>query len=211
MAKKAIGSSELMMYVKTTLLGVILAVASYYYITWLKIPNPLNKSVADTSIILIGLSMMLASVCYFWNFFDRFIVYRKQLGVIGVLFGFVHMYLSFGALQRLFLFETWQKSIPWAPLTGFLAAVIFLVMLIVSPGFIAQKIGGHLWRGILRFGHIAVALIWLHVYFLKFGYILKWYNEGMKTLPSSSVIVLVFMTLVMVLRIALWASLAKKK
>lgn len=210
MAKKPAVSSELVMYMQTTVLGIILAVASFYYISWLKIPNPLNKAFADTSIYLIGFSMALASVCYFWNLFDRFITYRKQLGVVGFVFGLIHIYLSFGVLQKLFMFETWQKAVPWGPFTGAIATVIFFVMTLATPSVVAKKLGGQLWRSILRFGHVAVALIWLHVYFLKFGYILKWYNEGMKTFPSSSAIVLAFMTIVIVLRVALGVALAKK-
>lgn len=211
MATKSVVSSDLKMYIQTLFLGFVLFVASYYYIIWLKIPNPLNKAVADTSMYLIGLSMMLASLCYFWNIFDRFITYRKHLGLVGVLFGFTHIYLSLGVLQKLFVAETWQKGVPWGPFTGALAAVIFIIMTLVSPGAIAQIIGGHLWRIILRFGHVAVVLIWLHVYFLKWGYIVKWYNEGMKSFPSTSLIVLGFMTIVIVLRIALSIALAKKK
>lgn len=211
MATKPVVSSDLKMYIQTTFLGIFLFVASYYYITWLKIPNPLNKAVADTSILLIGFSMMLASLCYFWNVFDRFITYRKHLGLVGFLFGLAHIYLSSGALQKLFIAETWQKGVPWGPFTGAIAAVIFIVMALVSPGAVAKVIGGHLWRTILRFGHVAIALIWLHVYFLKWGYIVKWYNEGMKTFPSTSLIVLGFMTIVILLRITLSIALAKKK
>lgn len=211
MGKKPATTSEWMMYIQTIILGGIIAFASHSYISWLKIPNPLNKSIADTSIYLIGLSMALASVCYFWNVFDRFITYRKQLGIVGLGFGLVHIYLSSSALQKLFSPTVWQQGIPWGPFTGALATLIFLVMAFVSPGIVAQKIGGKAWRTILRMGHIAVALIWLHVYFLKFGYIAKWYAGGMKTLPSSSLLVLIFMSLVIVLRLALWIALAKKK
>ncbi|HKY73761.1 MAG TPA: hypothetical protein VJ246_00410 [Patescibacteria group bacterium] len=211
MIKSSTTSSDFIMYVRVAILGAVFAVASYYYITWLKIPNPLNKALADTSIYLIGLSMVMASVCYFWNLFDRFIVYRKHLGIVGFLVGIAHIYLSYGFLKTLFLLETWQKGAVWPQLTGLLAAAIFLVMTLISPAAVAAKIGGPLWRIILRFGHVAVILIWLHVYLLKFARIQQWYAGGMKTPPSSSVLVLIFMTIVIVLRVALWIALARKK
>lgn len=209
--KPATATSDNMMYVQTIVLGIIFAVALYYYTVWLKIPNPLNKSVADTSIILIGLSMTMASVCYFWNIFDRFIVYRKHLGIIGLLFGIAHIYLSFGFLQKLFVLETWKNGAMWPQLTGLLAALIFIVMALISPSAIAEKIGGKLWRRVLQFGHVGVVLIWLHVYLLKFGRIMQWYTGGMKTPPSASAIILAFMTIVIVLRVALWVALLRKK
>ncbi|MBI5151766.1 MAG: hypothetical protein HZA34_04320 [Candidatus Pacebacteria bacterium] len=202
--------TDLFQYIHVFLFSVVLLAVSYWYISWLKIPNPLNKSFADTSIYLIGLSMVLASVCYFWNVFDRFIVYRKHLGIVGFAFGLMHVYLSFGALQKLFIVQTWQKGAMWPALTGAMALVIFVVMAFVTPSVVAEKLGGKIWRSILQLGHLGVVLIWLHVYFLKFGYILKWYNEGMKTLPSSSLIVLMFMTVVIGLRTALWIVLKKK-
>lgn len=203
--------TDLFQYIHVFLFGIVLFALSYWYISWLNIPNPLNKSFADTSIYLIGFSMALASVCYFWNVFDRFIVYRKHLGMLGFIFGLVHVYLSFGALQRLFIVQTWQKGAMWPSLTGAIALVIFSVMASVSPSVVAQKLGGKIWRSILQLGHLGVLLIWFHVYFLKFGYILKWYNEGMKTPPSSSLIVLIFMTIVIGLRTALWIVLKKKR
>jgi DMSO/TMAO reductase YedYZ heme-binding membrane subunit len=199
------------MYLKVTGFGLLIFGLFYSYTAWLAIPGTLNKTVADTAIFLIGLSMLLSSLCYFWNIFDPLIRYRKHLGLIGFAFGLLHIGLSFPALQSLFLSETWEKNAMWPALTGLLATLIFAAMALISNSRMAILLGGKWWRYILRTGYIAVILVWLHVVLLKSSRWLTWYEEGMKTLPSLSLLISLFMLWVIAMRIALWLALRKKK
>ena len=208
--KKATPLSESNRYGRATIFGLVIWGALYGYITWLGIPGVLNKATADASIILIGLSMLLTSLCYFWDFWDSYIIYRKHLGLVGFAFGLTHVGLSMGALEKLFLAETWHSGQYWAPLTGAVALVIFTIMALISNRYATTVLGGATWRKLLRTGYIAVALIWLHVFFLKSARILTWYQDGMQTPPAASVLVLIFMLIVMLSRIALWWALKKE-
>lgn len=208
--KKVTPTSGVGMYFKTAIFGFIIFALAYAYTSYMKTPNVLNKSVADTAIILMGLSMMLSSLCYFWDFVDTKIVYRKYLGLMGYAFGIVHIAMSFEALQSLLSAETWQEGVPWALATGGAAAIIFSIMALISNQYAANELGGKLWRYILRTGYLAVLLIWFHVVLLKSKYWIKWFDGGMKTLPSMSLIVAVFITLVLLMRIALWWSLRRR-
>jgi DMSO/TMAO reductase YedYZ heme-binding membrane subunit len=201
--------SEVGFYFRVTLLGLLVFAATYSYTAWLKIPGTLNKSVADTSIILIGLSMLLTSICYFWDFLDSKIIYRKHLGLIGFAFGLVHIGLSFPALKRLFEISTWQQGAMWPALTGAIAAVIFAIMTLISNRYMATELGGRLWRAILRTGYLAIIFVWLHVVLLKYERWLTWFEGGMQTLPSMSLLVSIFMFIVVVMRVALWWSLRR--
>ena len=82
-------SSELKLYIRTSFFGLVVFAIIYGYISWLQIPGVLNKSVADTAVVLIGLSMILSGVSYFWKSFASKIVYRKHLGLIGFAFAVV--------------------------------------------------------------------------------------------------------------------------
>lgn len=202
--------SEKKLYLRVLVFGLLLFGATYLYTSWLKIPGAVNKSTADTAIILIGLSMLLSSLCYFWNFVDTKIIYRKHLGLLGFAFGVAHIVLSFSAVQSLFLPETWQKGTMWAPLTGALATVIFTIMALISNQYMARELGGQTWRFILRAGYIGVVLVFIHVFLLKSARWITWYEGGMKTLPSLSLMVSIFMAIVLIMRILLWFSLRKK-
>lgn len=204
-------STEIKLYFRIVIFGLFIFVATYLYITWLAIPSPLNKSVADTAILLMGFSMILSSVCYFWNRFDKLIVYRKYLGLIGYAFFIAHFVLSFSAFTRLFSIENWEKGGLLAPTTGLIATIIFTVMALISNTFAAAKLGGKMWKFILRTGYIAVIFVTIHVIALRGTRWLTWFQEGMPTPPSMSLLVSIFMLIVLTMRVALWAALKKRR
>lgn len=203
--------SELSLYLRVSTLAVIIFGVCYSYLYWLDIPSAINKSAADTAIILMGSSMILSGLCYFWNRFDKLIAYRKHLGLVGFAFAVAHLMLSLPALQALFNFSTWERGAMWPALSGVLALIIFTAMAVVSNSMMAMKLGGKTWRQILRTGYLAIILVWLHVVLLKSGRWLSWFEEGMPTAPSLSLLVSVFMVIVIGMRVALWWSLRRKK
>jgi DMSO/TMAO reductase YedYZ heme-binding membrane subunit len=198
-----------LLYFKAGLFGLFIFALSYGYLRWQNIPSELNKSVADTAIILMGCSMLLTSICYFWNFLDWSIVYRKYLGLIGFAFGLAHFLLSWGTFTNLLNISTWQQGKMWPALAGALALVIFSIMALVSNSFAARQLGVVTWKHILRTGYIAVIFVWVHVVLLKSARWITWFQGGMKTLPSLSLLVALFMTVVIVMRICLWWSLKR--
>ena len=102
--------SDFQRYVKVSIVSVVIFGLFYGYLHWMAIPNLLNKAVADTSVVLISLSMLFSSICYFWNFADTKIVYRKHLGLVGFAYAVVHLLLSFSALKKLTEAASWQSG-----------------------------------------------------------------------------------------------------
>lgn len=202
--------SEKTLYFRTLLFSLVVFGVFYGYTAWLGIPGVLNKSTADTAIFLIGLSMILSGLCYFWNIFDPLIRYRKHLGLVGFAFAVVHVALSYPALLSLFNVETWQNGIMWPAFTGLLAMIIFTIMALISNSYMARLLGGKKWRYVLRAGYIAIILVWLHVVLLKSGRWVTWYQGGMETLPSLSLLVSIFMVIVVLMRVALWFALKRR-
>jgi DMSO/TMAO reductase YedYZ heme-binding membrane subunit len=174
-----------MRYWKVLILGLGLFGLTYWYLSFQKVPSPLNKAVADTSVFLMGFSMVLS-------------------------FGLVHIGLSFAALERLFLAVTWQQNAAWPALTGLIAAVIFSLMTLVSNRLMASRLGGKTWKVILHTGYIAMGLVLAHVVLLKSVRWLTWYHQGMATAPATSLIVAGFIVVVLVMRMVLWGSLKKR-
>jgi len=202
--------SENKLYIRVIVFSLFILALTYFYLTNQDARSPLNKAVADTSIILIGLSMLLTSLCYFWDFVDTKIIYRKHLGLVGFAYAIFHVALSYSGVLSLFKIETWQKGTYWPLFTGAIALGIFSVMALISNKYAGIKLGGVGWRNTLRTGYAAVALIWLHVFLLKSARIVSWYNDGMKTPASTGLIVLVFMAIVIIMRVLLWISLWEK-
>lgn len=200
---------ELKFYFRTSIFGAVIFGLCYGYIKYLGIPGELNKSVADTAILLMGFSMLLSSVSYFGNRLDWTVVYRKYLGLIGFAFALAHLVLSWGAFTALLKTETWQQGRYWPAFAGLLALSIFTVMALVSNTLLARTLGKY-WRYVLRTGYIAVLFVLLHVVLLKSPRWITWYQEGMKTPPSLSLIVAVFMLVVVGMRLFLWYRLSRR-
>ena len=205
-----INFKEIALYLKSGIFGLIVFGLCYAYLKWMNIPGELNKSVADTSILLMGLSMLISSICYFWNFLDWTIAYRKYLGLIGFAFGVSHLALSWAPFMSLFEAKTWEQGRMWPVLAGAVAFVIFTIMVLISNSFMARSLGGKVWRFILRTGYVALILVFVHVVLLKSARWITWYEGGMKTPPSLSLIVSVFMGVVLLMRVILMISVSRK-
>lgn len=208
--KKSFWAHEGPLYLKTGFLSAVLFAGAFYYTKWMGVPNELNKSVADTAVVLIGLSMLISSLCYFWNAWDWSIVYRKYLGLVGFAYAVAHLLLSWGPFLALTNAATWQQGRMWPALTGLLALIIFAIMAAISNAFSARLLGGRNWRYVLRTGYVALILVWFHVVLLKSARWLNWYQEGMKTFPALSLVVTGFIVLVVAMRLLLWWRLSRR-
>ena len=204
-------SREISFYLKTGIFGILVFAACYAYLRWMNIPGELNKSAADTAVILMGLSMLMSSIGYFLNFFDWAMIYRKYLGLIGFAFAIAHLVLSWSTFTTLFHLSTWQQGKMWPALEGTVAFGVFTVMALVSNAVAARHLGGKNWRYVLRTGYAALILVIMHVVLLKSARWATWFNGGMKTLPSLSLLVTIFMAFVLLMRLVLWWRLKKAK
>lgn len=198
-------------YFHVLLVGLVTLGVTFGYLKWLGIPGELNKATADTAIILVGLSMGLTSIGYFWNFFDTLIVYRKYLGLIGFAFALAHLILSWAPFTAFLTGVAWSHDEAWPLAAGVVALFIFTIMALISNSWAAKVIGGKRWRQLLRVGYVAVLLVLAHVVLLKSARWMVWFEGGMQTPPSLSLLVSIFMVVVVGMRVAMWWSLRRKK
>lgn len=173
----------------------------------------INRVLADVSLLLIGLSFALSGICYYWNFADHFIIYRKQLGVVGFVYAVMHTLISFFLphAQPFLLYYLQPDN-----LVGFISAVIAFIiyagMIMVSTKYVIQHIGGQMWRKLLRVGYIAYFFSILHFGIKIYPSWLLWFTGRESTiLPPFSLLTFLVGVAVILLRIFLWISLAHKK
>lgn len=198
-------------YINVLTLGLVIFGIFYLYLFWQGSLNILNKAIADTSVILIGLSMLLTAICYFWDFADTKIIYRKHLGLIGFAFAVVHLLLSKQAFLKLLDYASWQNGAVKPVVAGLTATIIFTIMALISNNVATKQIGGIGWRRILRTGYFALFFVLAHVAFLKGKYWFNWWQGGAQQPPALSLVVTLFIVVVLVSRILLWLSLLLKK
>ncbi len=188
------------------------------------LPVTVNKALADTAMVLIGLSFALSGLCYFWDVVDTKIVYRKYLGLFGFAFGLGHAVMSdiFYFVFKPHGYEhnpIFELTHQWdfhffviSNLYAFAAAVvslcIYALMAIISNQYAIHELGGVWWRRILRIGYLAYILSAFHFSLKNIPDWIELLEGGNFTLPPLNFILLLLVLFVVVLRLALWRSLA---
>lgn len=153
-----------------------------------------NRALADTAIILITLSFALSGIAFFWKKATKFLPYRRELGVVGFVFPFPDYFLS---MPLPFVFST-------------ITVLIYTTMVIVSNFGVPAKIGGIMWRRLLRVGYIGVLFTIFHFGIQQFGSWKFWLQQPFDSPPPSSFIMLIVSIATLLLRIVLIIALPKK-
>jgi DMSO/TMAO reductase YedYZ heme-binding membrane subunit len=145
------------------------------------------------------------------------------LGVGGFFFGLSHallslfFYIVIEAESPAYFFEQqWNVfgiMIPnqLAFLFGVLSLIVFGFMALISMKRFILKLGGLLWRELLRkFGFFALTTVLIHFFIKDFN---KWVDPDSwgRGLPPSNLLLFVLGLFVLLLRIALSISLSRKK
>lgn len=193
---------------------ILLIVISGYYFA--QSPSftgrTINRIFGDLALLLIGISLILSGVCYFWDFADKYIIYRKHIGLVGVGYMILHVILSivlpnYAPFPGYYLTDVRITSF----IAALIGAVIFTLMAIASNRFTIVEIGPQLWRKLMRFGYIGFAFTLFHFGTKGMSSWLPWFmGESRSVVPSFGLIVFLFGIVVIVLRIVLWIATVKK-
>lgn len=172
----------------------------------------INRIIAGVSLGLIGLSFILSGVCYFWDRFDSWIIYRKFLGLLGFGMALAHVYVTMFVLQERYPMNEWlgERLVTFS--FGLAATIIFTIMAAISNQWAAKKVGGRWWRLILRWGgYTAYIFVLAHVVLLKYERWLRWAQSGDSWLPPLGLLGALFIIIVLGMRVALWLSVMRAR
>lgn len=127
----------------------------------------ISKSLAGTSALLFGFSFALSGFCYWWDFLDTKIAYRKQLGLVAY---FLALSYSLSLLildPHKYLFGFFKNLFTADVLLGTISMTIFTFLALISTDKMMMKIGPKKWRYALRFGYLAWLLLALRAYVIE--------------------------------------------
>lgn len=216
LAARKLPPSDKRLYAETFIYSLIVlaVITAYYFVTRPEFDvRTFNRSIADLSFLLMGISLILSSVCYFWDFADHFIIYRKHLGLIGFGYMTLHVVISlFYSTYQPFLLYYLKDSQILSFSAALTAAGIFSLMAVISNKYSIQKIGPHRWRLIMRIGYIAYAMTLLHFALRGWPYWMLWMSGKSSSLfPSFGLVVFAFGCVVLLMRAVLFVATMKKK
>lgn len=137
----------------------------------------LSKALAGTGAVLIAASFALSGFCYYFDFLDTKLGYRKYLGLIGFYFSLgyaVSLVILYPELYGWGLFSRLNQA---EVILGLAAMVILTGMAIISNPKIMLKMGVSVWRHCLRLGYLAMLLLVIRAYLLESEWWWSWLQQ----------------------------------
>lgn len=158
----------------------------------------INKAIAETSIILIGLSYLIGPLCKIIPGLHKHILIRKYFGLIG--FGGVVVHIVTSLLQysgRINL--EWYYDHLLGVIAAVIAIIIFVRLALTSTDKAYLALGKDKWKSIQRTGYIALILSLIHVSIASFSRWQMWWNNEVPM--SLSLKAFVFISLILIIRV----------
>lgn len=168
----------------------------------------INKSLASTSLLLLGIVLLLGPLSRLYGRFDKWINYRKELGILAFFLGAVHVYLSMFPLARRGPFGLYQSR-PIIAFSGLLGLLIMAALFVVSFEKIKSKIDiAKWWRSQYIGVRVAAMAVLLHMTLFKYSEWLKWLGGEIDRKlaqpgwPPASLLAAVFSGFVLLVRLS---------
>lgn len=202
------------MWVNTFLLAIIVFVWYFVYVYFeQELPiaiEHLSLALIGTADFLIGASFALSGFCYYFDFCDTKMGYRKYLGLmgyyVGLLYGATLLYLQperywYGFFDNFFTADIFF---------GVVAMAIFTFMALISNVWAMKKLGPKNWRRGLRLGYLAYALLIIRAIVIEKDLWTAWFKTP-DGLPPVRIVVTLFALSVLLLRGCMIISLYLKR
>lgn len=166
----------------------------------------LSESLAATAGLLLGTSLVLASLSYFFDYLDHALSLRKYLGLTGFWIALIYCFTliyrfpdQYGSelLTHLHLLEIQL---------GLAAMSIFGFMTLISTKTGIKALGPIWWRRCLRLGFLAYALLIIRAIDLEWGIWVNWLTNPQGLLPPPRLALSIFAFLVLTTRLSLLLS-----
>lgn len=213
-------TSDLMRFIVATGVSVVLtAVFTWYSTARIGVfsLSVLNKSLADTSLTLLAMVLLLGPLSRLYDLFDEWLPYRKEFGISSFLLGAVHLYLVMFPLARRGPFGFFVAR-PTEAYTGLAGLMVMLFLFIISFEFIKKMLGIKQWWRLQYAGaRIAGIAVLLHLSVLKYPEWTKWLsgkatNLAIPSFPPANLLVGLFGGFVLLVRLSEFfgAKVAKK-
>lgn len=136
---------QIRQYLVAAAVGLALFLASWQYNGGgLKLAAAVNRGLADASIVLLGTALLLGLLSRLYAIFDKWLTYRKELGVLAFFTGAAHVYLTMFPLARhgVWGFYNYRPLSAWPGLSGL---VIMFFLFVISFKKLEEKLGAKRW------------------------------------------------------------------
>ncbi len=138
-----------------------------------------NKVFAGDAAILLGIIFVLGTLSRFFNAFDRYLQYRKEIGIVAFFLALTHGIVSLFFLPSKFSLARYFSVLNWPFVFGLLSLTILVILFLISSSRAENAIGAERWWRLQNWGlRLVVGLTVLHVFVMKMNGWLSWYKVG---------------------------------
>ncbi|KKU87387.1 hypothetical protein A3A64_00595 [Candidatus Gottesmanbacteria bacterium RIFCSPLOWO2_01_FULL_48_11] len=143
-----------------------------------------NKAFGSTSLILIGIVLLIGPLSRLYQSFDNWVSYRKELGIVGFTLALVHTIISLFLLPDKFAFASFftytslnRGLVPF--LFGITSIIMLFVLIVLSFDAVIRRMDKAVWWRWQYWGvRVSALLLYLHVVVMKYPGWISWYTKG---------------------------------
>lgn len=140
-----------------------------------------NRAAGDMSLVMVALAMGIGPIARLWKNFRKFLPWRRELGIYGVLLAIIHVAIILVGwiewdLVKLFGYEIHpvtgkyvmlQHGFGLSNAIGIVALVYAITLALTSNDWSQKKLGSFIWKFLQQGAYVYWALITVHTaYFL---------------------------------------------
>lgn len=158
-------------------------------------PHIFNKALASASLVLLGVILLIGPVSRFYNRFDKWLIYRREIGIMVFFLALGHVIISYSG------------KISPALLWGFVSLAILAILFLTSCKYVEEKLGRKFWVQLQSWGvRMGTLAAFLHLTILKYPGWVKWLEQGgskdlaRPDLPPASLLGALFLGFVAITR-----------
>lgn len=167
-----------------------------------------NKVLVGTGTVLLAFAFLIGPIVRYFDRFDQWIGYRKEIGIVGAVLALSHAFISYFFLPLKFPHAKLNfASLEFA--AGLAGAFLLLFLVIISFKKAIDFLGGSRWWFLQRWGlRLVILFTLIHVYVMKWNGWVKWWRDGgvpnaelaHPLIPGLGLLVTMFLTWVVIVR-----------
>ena len=127
----------------------------------------ISKALAGTSALMLAASFSLSGFCYYWDFLDTKIAYRKYLGIVAYYLALAYSFSLVVLDPGKYLYGFFDNIFSADIMLGGIAMLILTFMTVISTDKMMLRMGPKKWRYALRLGYLAWVLLAIRAWFLE--------------------------------------------
>lgn len=136
-----------------------------------------NKALGSAAVVLIAFSFFVGPVTRFFDRFDTWLQYRKEIGIVGGFLAILHgIITAFFIPERFRLSELFASGNVLVVYSGLVGAIVLALLTLISFRYLIEVLGGSRWWFLQRWGlRLVVLATVLHVIPMKWSSWENWF------------------------------------